>query len=530
MFLMLYTVSITPYRVAFIEVDQGFWLGFDYAIDCLFMIDVIINCFVAYKNHEEILIVKHWQIFKNYLSTWMIFDLASSIPFQVIFEDSGWGTLIRLSKLPRLYRLIKVFKLVRLIKVLKNRNNFLSCLVCFSNGMERLVYFALSIIVICHLFACILYFGANINNDNTNNWVFNYGIQDLSLEEKYLASLYWTVTTLCTIGYGDIKPASDIERGIVVFVEMAGVFFYSYTIGTITSLMSDMDKGKARLDRNLKILQDIAHKYNINKRFYDKLKSALEYNQQVTSNERNEVISCLPKKLAMQLNVIMNQELIDKNKFFENKQIKFITTVIDFLKPMKVKNKELVYKKGEFTEDIFFIKTGEVELLDYNGEHEIILETFVEGDYFGDIEVFLSETREYTARVLKKGELFTLSKEALFSNILFYFENLKLSMIIEANERREKLKRKKEDYYSCQKSIEESKKDYNLLVPPEFERKEYAWLRRTLAPTTRALLEENDEASVDVLKVELDKIASVLSRMESEVFHSEFNVVSSSCK
>lgn len=533
MFLMLYTVTVTPYRVSFIETDTDFWLDFDYAIDSLFICDVLVNCFVAYKNNEEVLVVSHWKIFKHYLSTWMLFDLVSSIPFQVIFEGSGWGTLIRLSKLPRLYRLIKVFKLVRLIKVLKNRNRFLSCLNCFSKfsiGMERLVYFTLSIFVICHLFACFLYFGANFNADNTNNWVFNYGIQDLTLEEKYLASLYWTVTTLCTVGYGDIKPASDIERGIVVFVELAGVFFYSYTIGTITSLMSEMDKKKALLERNIKILQDISSRYQISRRFYEKLKSALEYNQQVFSNERNQIISYLPKKIALQLNVIMNRTLIDKNKFFEKKQIKFIATVLDFLKPLKVKNKEIVYRKGEFTEDIYFIKTGEIELCDKTDDIEIILETYAEGDYFGDVEVFLSDFREYSARANKSGELFTLSKEALFSNILFYFENLKLDMIFEANNKREVIRKKREAYLSKEKSNDESKKVSNLVVPPEFERKEYAWLRRTLAPTTRALLEENDEASVDVLKVELDRIASVLASMENEVFHSEFNVASASCK
>ena len=535
MFIMLYTVTITPYRVAFIENDSGFWLGLDYTIDCIFMCDVVINCFVAYKNNEEVLIVRHWPILKHYLSTWMLFDLASSIPFQIIFEDSGWGTMLRLSKLPRLYRLIKVFKLVRLVKVLKNRNRFLSCLNCLSKlsiGMERLVYFTLSIFVICHLLACFLYFGANFNADNTNNWVFQYGIQDLTLEEKYLASLYWTVTSLCTVGYGDIKPASDIERGIVVFVELAGVFFYSYTIGTITSLMSEMDKKKALLERNIKILQDISSRYNIPRRFYEKLKSALEYNQQVFSNERNQIISNLPKKLALQLNVVMNKTLIDKNKFFKKKQLKFIATVLDFLKPLKVKNKETVYRKGEFTEDIYLVQTGEIELMDKSEDIEITLETYGEGDYFGDVEVFLSDFREFSTRASKSGELFTLSKEALFSNILFYFEDLKLKMILKANDKRKAIIKKKEAYLSKEKSNEESKKNSNLVVPPEFERKEYAWLRRTLAPTTRALLEEkeNDEASVDVLKVELDKIASALASMESEVFHSDFNVVSASCK
>lgn len=384
MILMLYTITITPYRVAFIETDTEIWIIIDYIIDALFMIDVVLNCFMAYMNNEEVLVVSHCKIFKNYLRTWMIFDLISCLPTQAIFEGSGWGTLLRLSKLPRLYRLVKVVKLVRLFKVLKNRNKVLSCLECFSKlsiGMERLIYFVLSILCICHLFACFLYFISSFNSENTNNWVYKYGIQDLSLEEQYLASVYWTVTTLCTIGYGDITPASDIERAVVVFVELAGVFFYSYTIGTITSLMADMDKRKAKLDAKLIILQDIAKKYNIGRMFYEKIKSALEYNQSTLSKERNDIISNLPKKLAMQLNIVINKGLIDKNKFFVDKHIKFITTVLDFLKPLRVKAKEIIYRKGEFTEEIFFIKTGEVVLYETVLDSDIVYENLVCGVY-----------------------------------------------------------------------------------------------------------------------------------------------------
>lgn len=523
---MLYTITITPYRVAFIENDTENWVIIDYMIDGLFMLDVIFNCFMAYINKEEVLVVSHCEIFKNYLKSWMLFDLISCLPTQAIFEGSGWGTLLRLSKLPRLYRLVKIVKLVRLFKVLKNRNKVLSCLECFSKlsiGMERLIYFTLSILAICHLFACFLYFISSFNSDNTNNWVFKYGIQDLSLEEQYLASVYWTVTTLCTIGYGDITPASDIERGVVVFVELAGVFFYSYTIGTITSLMADMDKRKAKLDAKLIILQEIAKKYNISRMFYEKIKSALEYNQSTLSKERNDIIVNLPKKLAMQLNIVMNRGLIDKNKFFEDKHIKFITTVLDFLKPLKVKAKEIIYRKGEFTEEIFFIKTGEVILYEAILDSDIIYENLVEGDYFGDVEVFLSEIREVSAKAMKPCELFTLSREELFTNILYFFEELKIKMIRKANEHKATLTKKREEaLFSGKPSSQDDPVSHKLLSTPEPPNREYATLKKTLAPTSRALLEENDEGSLEELRYQIDRISTIISNLEDQCFGVDF--------
>jgi hypothetical protein len=525
--LMVYTITLTPYRLAFIDSDSLTWVVIDYLIDGLFMLDVVFNCFMAFVNAEEILVTSHWKIFKNYLKTWMVFDIASSIPTQAVFEGTGWGSLMRFSKLPRLYRLVKIMKLARLFKVLKNKNKVLTCLECFSKvsiGMERLVYFTLSILAICHLFACCLYFVASFNSDNVNNWVYKYGIVDLSLEEKYLASVYWTVTTLCTIGYGDITPASDIERAAVVFVELAGVFFYSYTIGTITSLMADMDKKKAKLDAKLIILQDIAKKYNLNRVFYEKLKAALEYNLSTLNKERNEIISNLPKKLAMQLNIVMNRSLIDKNKFFAGKQVKFITTVIDFLKPFKVKAKDIIYKKGEFTEEMFFIKTGEVVLYDECQSSEVVFETLNEGDYFGDIEIFLSEIRYVSSKAIKSCELFTLSRDELFSNVLYYFEKIKCEMIVEANYRKEALFKRREqlnclDRQGFHEFDENTRR--KLLSTPEVSVREYAVLRKTLAPTSRAMLDENEDASIMEIMKKIDTLSRILTGLEFQFFDND---------
>lgn len=526
--LMIYTVTITPYRVAFIEVDTAVWLEIDYTIDILFGADVILNCFMAYLNNEEVLITNRWAIIKTYMKTWMLFDVVSCIPFQLIFQSSGWGTLLRLSKLPRLYRLIKIVKLVRLIKVLKNRNKVLSCLECFSKlsvGMERLIYFTLCILVTCHLFACILYFVSRFNSDNVNNWVFKYGIDDLSLAEKYLASVYWTVTTLCTIGYGDVTPACDLERGVVIFIELAGVFFYSYTIGTITSLMADMDKKKSKLDAKIVVLQEISKKFNLPRRFYEKLKFALEYNETMLNKERNEMIMNLPKKLALQLNLVMNKSLIDKNAFLQLKPLKFITSIIDFLRPLKVKQKEVIFRKGELPEEMFLIKSGEIVFYEEYNKIQIDYFNIGEGSYFGHVDIFLNEIRETNAKAAKPSELYTLTREELFQNILAYFEDIKFEMIDEANQHKEILTKLKDEALSKYKQeshfivasydASEFQKDSNQYYLTDSNRKGRRKVAlNTLAPTPRAMLDDIDEVSINYLRLEIEKLTKTISELE----------------
>lgn len=48
--LLLYVFFVTPYRIAFVEVDSLFWIFVDEFIDFCFAIDILITFFSAYYN------------------------------------------------------------------------------------------------------------------------------------------------------------------------------------------------------------------------------------------------------------------------------------------------------------------------------------------------------------------------------------------------------------------------------------------------------------------------------------------------
>ena len=108
---MSYAVTVTPYRVAFVEIDDPVWQAVDYLIDFLFFIDVLCNFFTAYRDNNENLVINHKKIAVNYLTSWFLIDLFSCMPFQVILDVGlNYNSLVRMGRLPRLYRIVKLSK------------------------------------------------------------------------------------------------------------------------------------------------------------------------------------------------------------------------------------------------------------------------------------------------------------------------------------------------------------------------------------------------------------------------------------
>ena len=64
----------------------------------------------------------------------------------------------------------------------------------------------------------------------------DFGDSDISI---YLISTYWTVTTITTVGYGDISGTNLAEMCISVAMMLIGVISFSILNGSLASIISN---------------------------------------------------------------------------------------------------------------------------------------------------------------------------------------------------------------------------------------------------------------------------------------------------
>ena len=74
-----------------------------------------------------------------------------------------------------------------------------------------------------------------------------YGFDHHSDSDLYLIGFYFTITTITTVGYGDVSAGTFGERIFCICLMIVGVISYSFAISSFTSIITTLDSRMAKL-------------------------------------------------------------------------------------------------------------------------------------------------------------------------------------------------------------------------------------------------------------------------------------------
>jgi len=96
----------------------------------------------------------------------------------------------------------------------------------------------LVIFYIVHWAACFFFFIADLERYNGNpNWIEIFKIDQLDPIDQYFASAHWALTTMTTVGYGDIAPSSNVEMFFGMFCMILACGVFAYIIGSLSTII-----------------------------------------------------------------------------------------------------------------------------------------------------------------------------------------------------------------------------------------------------------------------------------------------------
>ena len=455
---VLYSILVVPMRIGF-DLEAGsdtFMFWFEVSIDFLFISDIFVNSRTAYFNVlNGRLETDSRQILKNYLKGWFIIDLSSSIPVDLIILgteagvssenlDTGPSKEMKLTKVIKGLRLIRMMKLLRLLKIskyLKTAQEELQV----NPAIIELLALGVKTLFLMHLAACMWHYVAILSLPEDisqlsveqrlakmsllqarclaamETWLqyFEPQLSQLiwpSAYETYTASMYWALTTMSTIGYGDIKSVTNAERVVSIIIMLVGSVIFGIVIGGMQALMEQINSVKHRTNARMDEVKAMLRERRVPKRLVERTSTYFSYYllQSYDISIEQGILEELGPPLRTEVLLFLNAHIVESIHFFRGQDSTFVASVCKLLKPCFFGPLDWIFKEGELGLEMYFLTAGSVELLSFVKYEAIVLDTLASGSYFGEVAVLLEGLRrETSARAVSFCSMYSFSKQAL---------------------------------------------------------------------------------------------------------------------
>lgn len=173
----------------------------------IFSVEYVLRIFVADKKSKYI------------FSFYGVIDLLAILPFYLTLAID-----LRSIRIFRLIRIFRVFKITRYSKAMKRYR------LAFTEIREELVLFGVATLFMIYISAVGIYYFENATQPEAFKSIFH--------------SLWWSIATLTTVGYGDVYPITLGGRIFTFFILMIGLSIVAIPAGLLASALKDAGKVK----------------------------------------------------------------------------------------------------------------------------------------------------------------------------------------------------------------------------------------------------------------------------------------------
>ena len=459
--LMMHTCVVLPLSIAEFGFMKGVgWDVSEQLINGLFLLDLFINMHTGYVDEKSRTLIMDARLTRvYYLRSWFVPDLLATIPAELIVRTAmGAAGVARLSAgerfLLRCLRLLRVLRLMRLRRILKR----LEVKSGLQTSTKTAIKFCAIVFLCSHWYCCAWYLlgntiltaGAEASENITafyldddadvpNTWLLHHDLYRANAVDQYVAALYWSLSTMSTIAYGDITPKSSIERMFSCFVMVTGTSVYAYGVASVVTLATGANEN----ERNFMRRKDDLNRYMRQMHMPLDLKVALReyfmhfHAAMMTFNERS-LLTQLSPHLQARVTNLANAGLIRQVPFFEGQEDRCITAVMLALTPNLFVPNEMICFMGEIGTDLYILKSGAVSVFvnTLTGRVKEIAQ-LRKGNFFGEMALVSGDGARRNANVksVAYSIIYSMSNKDLLP-VMDKFVSLKAAIEAVAEKRR----------------------------------------------------------------------------------------------
>ncbi|XP_027032628.2 potassium voltage-gated channel subfamily H member 4 [Tachysurus fulvidraco] len=376
-----YNVCFTPYVES--DTEARSTIVSDIAVEMLFILDIILNFRTTYVSQSGQVVYDSRSICIHYAATWFFVDLVAALPFDLLYAFN-----VTVTSLVHLLKTVRLLRLLRLLQKLDRYSQYSAMVLTLLMSMFALL---------AHWMACIWYvIGRKEMERNANQqdwdigWLHELGKRLESpyvnstfggptVRSAYIASLYFTLSSLTSVGFGNVCANTDAEKIFSICTMLIGALMHAVVFGNVTAIIQRMYSRRSLYHTRMKDLKDFIRVHRLPRQLKQRM---LEYFQTTWSVnngiDANELLHDFPDELRADIAMHLNKDILQL-PVFEGASRGCLRSLSLHIKTSFCAPGEYLIRQGDALHANYFVCSGSLEVL----KDSMVLAILGKGDLIG---------------------------------------------------------------------------------------------------------------------------------------------------
>merc|ERR1711974_1555 len=142
--------------------------------------------------------------------------------------ESSWISVVRAIRLVRLFRVLKLGRFTSTFDTVVKAFKY-----SFAAFVQLLLFLSIGLV----LFSSLIFYAEQTEsdfNEDTEEWIYNDNSNDpgkISPFQSIPHSIWWSIVTMTTVGYGDTFPITPTGKLVAAFTMIFGLLLLAFPVG-----------------------------------------------------------------------------------------------------------------------------------------------------------------------------------------------------------------------------------------------------------------------------------------------------------
>eukprot|EP00930_Biecheleria_cincta_P056661 TRINITY_DN42732_c0_g1_i1.p1 TRINITY_DN42732_c0_g1~~TRINITY_DN42732_c0_g1_i1.p1 ORF type:complete len:523 (-),score=74.59 TRINITY_DN42732_c0_g1_i1:30-1598(-) len=326
---LCWIMVVTPVQLGMLKPKVGFLFALSLVVDTVFVIDLILQFFLAYPltgRGTRILERRHTRIVMHYLKGMFVIELLTVIPFDLVHMMIPSESPVAQLKAVKFIRTLRLLKLIRIMKASRVWNRLE---VDFAMPYQQLalVRFFAILLLICHWQSAIWAMTLELSEETDKKWIDSVELAEAHIQPRtrdapdrlYVASFYFCIYTMTSVGYGDIGSQNAVERVVNIFIILVSGLCWAYILGEVCGIVADMNAEAQSFRRRMDNLNFMMRERGVPNRMRKRLRSFfLQSRKHSRLMTQRELLQNMSPTLQGEISLVLSSEWLSKVSFIRS--------------------------------------------------------------------------------------------------------------------------------------------------------------------------------------------------------------------